>query len=180
MQVFVKRADLTAATPPDPIPVIATYADDPAVPYATHDPSNSNPSAVTVLYLPSSAVERTEITLSGTDITIQQTSLADDWRNNNTMIVNSEANRRIVDVFPEYKQRNSTATYQQCVTAYGLDSTAWPPEAKTFKDEYDRGWAYVNAVRETSGTLTPSMPPDPTSDTYWPTRIAPIVFGTVF
>ena len=180
MQVFVKRADLTASTPPDPIPVIATYTDFPTLPYSTHDASMSSPSVVTVLYLPNTAVERTEFTLPDSDITLKQTSLVPSWRDNAPTIINAEANRRIEEVFPDYKQRNSTAAYQIATQSYGNNPTTWPIEAKNFKNEYDRGWAYVNAIREVTVPLTATMPPDPTSDTYWPTRITPIYFDPIF
>lgn len=175
MQVFVKRADLTAATPPDPVPVLAVYNDDPTIPYSAH----GDPADVTALYLPASAILRTTLSLPG-GVNLPQNGLKSDWRSNADQIINSEAARRINDVFPEYKQRNSTATYQQAITAYGTDPSVWPPEAKTFKTEYDRGWTYINAVRERSATLIPSMPPDPTADTYWPTRIDPVSFAPIF
>jgi hypothetical protein len=184
MQVFVKRADLTAATPPDPVPVIATYEDAPAIPYSTHDPSNSTPSAVTVLYLTADLIIHYSYLPPGmpANVTgIPSLGLISTWRDHADIIVNGEANRRIVDVFPEYKQRNSTSTYQQAQTAYGIDPSVWPPEAQAFKDEYDRGWSYVNAVRERTTSLIPSLPPDPTEDSYWPTRITPpIHFDPIF
>jgi hypothetical protein len=184
MQVFVKRADLTAGT--DPMPVIGTYlADDPAIPYTAHGTAADT----TVLYLPTTTVIKKDVPISDpitgvpaadNPITIPKTVLVSNWRSNVNQIVNSEANRRIADVFPDYKQRNSTSTYQQCQTAFGADPSVWPPEAKAFKDEYDRGWSYVNAVRERTTALITSMPPDPTADSYWPTRIDPVSFEPVF
>jgi len=188
VQVFVHRADLTAASPPDPIVVIAAYNDEPPIPYSAHDLTHSAPSTVTALYLPTEMVLRTNVTLPGAPtfpgapapITVPQTVLASTWRDDAEKIINGEANRRIIEVFPDYKQRNSTAQMQMAVNAYGSDSTIWPPEAKTFKNEYDRGWTYVAAVRERTPLLIADLPPDPTADGYWPTRITPVSFSVIF
>jgi hypothetical protein len=173
MQIFVNRADLTA--PADKVLVLAIYNDDPTMPYTAH----GDPTVVTVLYLPNEAIVREVTELPG-GIKIPSTYLAADWRLNAEQIVNEEAGRRIEDVFPDYKQQNSTAGYQQCLTAYGNDPSVWPPEAKTFKDEYDRGWAYINAVRERTPVLIATLPPDPTADSHWPTRIDPVSFQPIF
>jgi hypothetical protein len=173
MQVFVNRADLTAIPNPDPFPVVATYADSPWVPINAHG------DVATVITLPGTVVQTIKETLAE-NLVISKRVLNSTWRDNAEGIVNNEAGRRIEDVFPDYKQRNSTATYQQCVTAYGSNTSVWPIEAKTFKDEYDRGWSYVNAVRERTPPLIASMPPDPTANNYWPTRIDPVHFEPVF
>jgi hypothetical protein len=176
MQVFVKRNDLTATTAPNPFPIVALYSDLPTVPYSAH----GDAAEVTALYVPSTVVERVTITLPSSDVSFTVTALAPAWRDNAAAVVNAEANRRIEDVFPDYKQRNSTAAYQQATQAYGSDPSTWPTEAKAFKTEYDRGWTYVNAVRERTTTLIATMPPDPTADGYWPTRIAPVHFDPIF
>lgn len=176
MQVFVKRADLTTTPAPDPLLVVASYlADSPPVPYTAH----GDPADVTVIYVPTTAVLQDRLILPG-NIIVPRTILDPDWRSNVERIINSEANRRIEEVFPDYKQRNSTATYQQCLTAYGNDPNIWPIEAKDFKNEYDRGWAYINAVRERTTALITSLPPDPSADAHWPTRIDPVHFVPIF
>lgn len=174
MQIFVNRADLTAATPPSPLVVLATYTDDPTVPYSAHGGTS-----VTVIYLNATLVLMQDLTLPG-GITVPQKVLDPNWRASADGIVNAEANRRITDVFPEFKQRNSNATYQQCITAYGNNPGVWPTPAATFKIEYDRGWNYVNAVRQNTPPLIATLPPDPTADQYWPTRITPVSFAPVF
>jgi hypothetical protein len=95
------------------------------------------------------------------------------WRDDYKPVVNAEAARRINLVFPEYKQRNYTAKYQDYITTYGADTTAWPQEALDFKVEYDRGWQYVSDVRTASNAWT-AMPTDPTADSIWPPTITPI------
>ena len=102
-----------------------------------------------------------------------RTVLQSNWRDNWQPIVNAEANRRITDVFPSYKQTNYIAQFNAYQTQYGADTTTWPAEAQTFKAEYDRGWKYVSDVRAASNAMT-GMPQDPTADEHWPPVITPI------
>jgi hypothetical protein len=95
------------------------------------------------------------------------------WRDDYKPVVNAEAARRINLVFPEYKQRNFTAHYQDNITSYGADATVWPPAEQTFKTEYDRGWQYIGDVRAASNAWS-AMPTDPTADAIWPPTITPI------
>jgi hypothetical protein len=158
-QVFVVRADLLTETAEQFVAVVATYGNAMETTIDMHGP------ACTLLLL-------------GDDlITIQQpfmtTVLKTAWRTDYKPVINFEAARRINLAFPEYKQRNYTAQYQEYITTYGADTAAWPTEALTFKAEYDRGWQYVNDVRSASNAWT-QMPVDPTDNSIWPVAISPI------
>lgn len=102
-----------------------------------------------------------------------RTVLVATWRDDYKPVVNAEASRRINLAFPEYKQRNFTAKYQDYITTYGADPAAWPQDALDFKVEYDRGWQYVSDVRSASNAWS-AMPTDPTADSIWPPAISPI------
>ena len=86
-------------------------------------------------------------------------------------MVNGEANRRINNAFPIFKQNNYNATYNQNQSQHGTDTTTWPDQA--FVAEYTRGWSYVNDVRAVANSFT-AMPVDPTDDSIWPPIITPI------
>lgn len=158
-QVFVIRADLSAEDAQNPVRVRAAYSNDTVVPidFAGAD--------ATVLVLADNLVKN--------DRDNFRTVLVQNWRDDYKPVVNAEANRRINLVFPEFKQRNYTAKYQDNITTYGADSTAWPTDEITFKAEYDRGWKYVSDVRAASNAWA-AMPTDPTADSIWPPTITPI------
>jgi hypothetical protein len=99
--------------------------------------------------------------------------LVQHWRDDYAPVLSYEATRRIQLVFPDYKQRNYTAHYQDNITHFGADATKWPTQELTFKAEYDRGWKYVNDVRSAANAWT-AMPTDPTADQIWPPTITPI------
>ena len=102
-----------------------------------------------------------------------QLKLTSNWRDDYKPVIGGEATRRINLAFPDYKQRNYTAHYQDNITTYGADTSSWPQQEQTFKAEYDRGWAYINDIRAASNAWT-SMPIDPTADSIWPPTITPI------
>lgn len=176
MQVFVLRSDLLLDPATTKVRVMAAYPDTPA------KPIDFNGSQCTVLIVNDNQVDwfRPDVAggspppPSGMGIapTITQV-LVPNWRNEYRYVLNNEAFRRIQLVFPEFKQRNYTAKYQDNITQYGTDTSTWPSEQQTFKAEYDRGWKYVSDVRTASNAWT-AMPADPTADSIWPTQISPI------
>ena len=109
---------------------------------------------------------------------VQQTDrfpvLARGWRQTyREQIVYGEAERRILEAFPDYSQRNSASELMGYVSTHGANAGAWPATAQRRKTEIDRAWAYVEAVRRAShGMLTGALPADPTANSHWPTRAA--------
>lgn len=157
MRVFVRRSDLKMTA--DEVVAVAYYFEDSvAIPPEIHRPEL--------------------VMLSVSAATIQQTQttpvLARGWREaNRELLANSEAERRILEVFPDYAQRNSSAELMGLIAAHGANSGTWPAGAQRRKTEIDRAWAYVDAVRRASnGMLAGALPADPTATSHWPTRVA--------
>ncbi len=159
-QAFVVRNDLHVENADNPVRVVATYRNDTLVDLSWHGDQ------CTVL-------GGIADNLIYNDRDNQRTILTARWRDDYVPVVNAEAFRRINAVFPQYKQMNYTARHTADVTAYGPDITKWPQGEQDFKAEYDRGWAYVAAVRTVSNSFT-AMPADPTDDSLWPTPISPV------
>lgn len=158
-QAFVIRNDLLIEDAQNPVRVRASYGNGMALPidFAGAD--------CTLLSIVDNLIQE--------DRANYRSILVSTWRDDYKPVVNAEANRRINLVFPEYKQRNYTAHYQDNITSYGADATAWPQPEKDFKIEYDRGWQYISDVRSASNAWT-AMPTDPTADGIWPPTITPI------
>jgi hypothetical protein len=159
MQVFVPRNDLLIEDQDNPVRVTATYAAGMIVPIDFHGPQN------TLLTVADNLVFNDKDSF--------RTILIKTWRDDFKPVMNAEAARRINLVFPEYKQRNYTAHYQDNITKFGADANTWPPEEVTFKAEYDRGWKYISDVRTASNAWS-AMPTDPTADSIWPPTITSI------
>jgi hypothetical protein len=166
MQAFVVRDDLLHEAPDTPVHVIATYANEQATLIEQHG------TEYTVVTVPDDKIVR-ESPAPGMPPMFMV--LKSDWRESYVPVINAEASRRILLVFPEYRQRNSTAAVQDYITRYGADVTVWPQAAKDVKAESDRGWTYVHDVRTAANAWT-AMPVDPTADSIWPPAITPIVF----
>ncbi len=159
MQVFVFRADLLSEDSANPVRVAASYGNAMVLPIDFHGPN------CTLLTVADNLVFNEKDNF--------RTILLFHWRDDYKPVLNAEAGRRINLVFPEFKQRNYTAHYQDNITQYGADATVWPPEEITFKAEYDRGWKYIADVRTASNAWS-AMPTDPTADSIWPPTITPI------
>jgi len=162
MQVFVRRSALTLATD-EAVPVMAYYEDSVEITADMQRPEFAT------LSLPGHAI-RTGPALP---------SLAPGWREENkSQIVSGEAERRILDVFPEHSQRNSMHEVYAYLTGFGADAGKWPASAQRRRAEIDRCWSYVDAVRNTATEMLKSaLAADPTADSHWPTRIAPYQSG---
>ena len=158
-QAFVIRSTLLNESAQDPVLVRAYYGNGIVVSMDFAGPD------CTLLVLADNLIKE--------DRDNFRTILVPNWRDDYKPVVNAEAARRINLVFPEYKQRNYTAHYQDNITKYGADATTWPANEQTFKAESDRGWKYVSDVRTASNAWT-AMPVDPTADSIWPPTITPI------
>jgi hypothetical protein len=162
MQAFVNRNDLVNEDEDHPVPIIASYGNGMVIAITAHGPD------CTVLFI------QDDLGLVRDDRTAMRQYLRSNWRDSYMPVINAEANRRINLAFPQYKQMNYNATYNGYQTQYGTDSTTWPPGApQDFLAEYNRGWKYVNDVRDASNAWT-AMPVDPTADGIWPPVINPI------
>lgn len=75
--------------------------------------------------------------------------------------VKAEAERRIVAVMPEWRQRNSLALGLELVTTLGTDVSAWPAEQRATYASVMASWAQIKALRATSDALEASVPTDP-------------------
>lgn len=162
-QIFVNRNDLVIEDGDHPVKVLASYPNDALVTIDMHG------AAYTVLLVADSAINRNELNARQPFPTLTPT-----WRNDYKPVINAEAQRRIFDAFPDYKQRNYTAAVQQSITQYGADATVWPQPAKDTKTEGDRGWTYVNSVRTAANAWTGMPGGDPTADGIWPPIISPV------
>jgi hypothetical protein len=161
MHVFINKSALGGSQ--NTIPILATYEDNVVI-----SPKAHGDDAIMVS-VPSSAV--TVDASRGAD----QFVLAKGWRDSfKPQIANDEARDRILDVFPEESQRYSIYELETYMLQYGTDIAKWPAAARTRKNEIDRCWNYVNAVRARSTAFANgTLPHDPTADSNWPSRIAP-------
>lgn len=84
--------------------------------------------------------------------------------------VKAEAERRILAVMPEWKQRNALAAGQAAVMAHGSDPAMWPPELQAEHTAAMAAWAAINAIRASSDVLEAMdpIPADYAADYHWP------------
>jgi hypothetical protein len=155
MQVYVVTALISAS---QDTPVIATYDDTVIVKAGTY------PNATLFWFAGSEHLSMSAIGMA----------LTASWRDDLAAVINAEANRRIVAVFPDYTQSNATALTQTYMRQYGNDTAQWPLDAQNQQKEIDRGWTYANNVRAASNALAATGPLNPCEDNLWPATIAPI------
>jgi hypothetical protein len=158
-QTFVFRNDLIVEDQDNPVRVAASYPEAIKVDIGLHGDQ------CTVMTIADNYILN--------DMDNGRIILKSGWRDNYKPVLAAEASRRIYLVFPEFKQRNYTASVQNSITTYGADTTLWPPDQQDVKVEGDRGWQYVSDVRSASNAWT-GMPTDPTADEIWPPSITPI------
>lgn len=153
MNVFVRRSSLSQIANDD-IPVMGFYEDHISIIPEMYRPE------FTLLSLPASAVIST---FSGH-------KLAPGWREmHREQIAKGEAERRVAEVFPEREQ--VSAAMELAVLAAQHQGGQWPREAQRRKDEIERAWSYVRAVRQAAKTMGATQG-DPTADKGWPARAA--------
>jgi hypothetical protein len=158
MQAFIRRSELTLAAK-EVVRVLASYDDGFEIASTAHG------SGVTIVLLPPSAISNSP----------QGPTLAAGWREaHRDRIVRGEAERRIVEAFPDYSQRNALAELVGYLVAHGpAIGGAWPKAAQQRRAEIERAWTYVHAVRRSAKTmLGRDLPADPTADGHWPPRAA--------
>lgn len=81
--------------------------------------------------------------------------------------VKAEAQRRILALCPEWKQRNLTA---QAVILAKKGADNWTPEEQTAWDAGEALWTQIAAIRAASDVIEQldPIPQDFTDDSYWP------------
>jgi hypothetical protein len=163
-QVFVLKSDLAANAP-----TVQVHGSYPDLPWLDRNMMGTQYTPLTVpdkAVVPATALPGMTLGFGG--------QLASNWRTYPDTICNYEAMRRILEVFTEYMQRNATNDTNRSVLLYGADSTKWPADAVARRNESQRGWNYVSAVRLQNAALINALPNDPTDDAHWPTKITPI------
>lgn len=88
-------------------------------------------------------------------------------RDDQILAVKAEAQRRIFDRFPQWKQANMTA---RAVEIVRMGEGNWTPEVKTEADALDGAWAWIKSVRDASNTIEAldPIPSDFSDDARWP------------
>lgn len=84
--------------------------------------------------------------------------------------VKAEANRRILAIAPEWKQRNMIAFGVEAIRDHGTDVSAWPAELQAMNTTIQVIWDAIKAIRAKSGEIEAMDPiPDDLEDnSYWP------------
>ena len=92
--------------------------------------------------------------------------------------VKAEARKRILAIYPEWKQQNLTARAVELVELKH-DNTTWTSAEQTEADAIKVIWEWVKSVRTASDDLEAQnpVPADFFEDTYWPPN--PNLVGTV-
>lgn len=82
--------------------------------------------------------------------------------------VKAEAGRRIVALYPEWKQRNMTARGVELLHIRA--SQPWTPEEQAEADSLQAAWVWIGSLRAASDALeaTQPIPADWRDDHYWP------------
>jgi hypothetical protein len=156
-QVFVRKSDIT-------LPVVPVAGHFPELPWVDR---NTYGDQFTVLGLPATAI------VASADV-LKLPVLASNWRTYADTIINKEAERRILEAFPQYMQNNVQSANSDAIMTYGSSRASWPTDAANRWAEGERGFDYIAAIRIRSDALITALPPDPTSDVHWPARIAPV------
>lgn len=81
-----------------------------------------------------------------------------------------EANRRILAIMPEYKQRNAMAFGLETMMVHGPDPANWPMDLQTMNNTIQAQWTTIKAIRTRSNEIEAMdpIPLDYTDDKYWP------------
>jgi hypothetical protein len=80
--------------------------------------------------------------------------------------VKGEAQRRIYEVYPQWKQANMTA---RAVELVRKGEANWTAQEQAESQALDAAWVWVKSIREKSNTLESMkpIPTDYTNDSYW-------------
>ena len=83
--------------------------------------------------------------------------------------VKREAERRILAILPEHKQRNTLATGLEATLTHGPDPANWPADLRTRHTDAMADWARIEALRARSNEIEAMrpIPADFANDTHW-------------
>lgn len=86
-------------------------------------------------------------------------------------MVRAEARRRILALYPEWKQANLSARALELVEMIAQGETL-TTEEQAERDEIDATWQWIKSVRAASNGMEADPPADFTSDHRWPANPA--------
>lgn len=81
--------------------------------------------------------------------------------------IKAEASRRIEEIMPAHKQRNTLALGMEATTLHGPDPRQWPAEYQRAQADAMKAWAKIKAIRERSNELELNPPADVSDDRHW-------------
>ena len=83
--------------------------------------------------------------------------------------VKTEAQRRIFEIMPDWKQTNTIAMAVQATTQYGADITNWPADLQAKAALANTAWALIEAIRKNSDRIEDMdpIPFDFTDNKWW-------------
>jgi hypothetical protein len=158
MQVFVRTIVQNGDSP-----IIALYEEGVALPADAH---KTSPDGTIPVYM--RGIDQQYINAGPPMMLLQN------WRDQLNTVVDSEATRRINDVFPSTMQASASLLRQNDILSYGSDVTTWPPDQQDKNTEIQRGTDYITAVNSAADTVKTNAPTNPCDDQYWPAPITPI------
>jgi hypothetical protein len=154
MKIFIRTSSLGEKAPH----ILASYPADSPITADSHGPE------MTMLEVPNLGFSKAP------NETFPR--LPEDWRERlSESILEMEAKKRINDVLSPLEQMTTLHELINLIMRHGTDVSQWPDNAKTRKAEIDDAWNYVREIRTRAQAMR-SLPPNPTSDQHWPTRIA--------
>jgi hypothetical protein len=89
--------------------------------------------------------------------------------NDRKAAIKAEARRRILAVFPDWKQANMTARGVELVKLRALNGL-WTTGELAEADALQAAWDWIKAVRAASDALEVSLPVDYAADANWPAK----------
>lgn len=92
----------------------------------------------------------------------------DDIRSGKILLIKQEASRRILEVYPDWRQANMTARAVELQDIWRINQ-AWTTEEQQEADNLKLSWAWIKNIREKSNILEAMdlIPEDYTNDIYW-------------
>ncbi len=83
--------------------------------------------------------------------------------------IKAEAQRRILSIAPEWKQRNLIAFGVEAIRDYGADVSAWPADLQAMNVAAQAIWDAIKAIRTKSDEIEAMepIPDDFADDSYW-------------
>ena len=118
------------------------------------------------------AIARNPDNSDETNAAIDALIAAHDARDIPAAAIKAEAARRILEVMPEYEQRNALAAGLDAIATHGADASTWPAEVKALHAALTDTWTHIQAIRAASDALEAldQIPADFRDDRFWPAR----------